>query len=61
MTLPIDPVNDGTYYYRYEPCCNQDCGGGRTCTGKGCCEFTITANRLDGGGSYSKWGRGDSL
>lgn len=55
-SIPKDPINDATYYYYYEPCCNQDCGGGRTCVGKGCCEYVITANRLEAGGSYSRWG-----
>ena len=55
--LPKDPMNNSTYYYWYEPCCNQDCGGGRTCTGK-CCEYTIGASRLETTGSgYTRWGR----
>ncbi|MDD5145132.1 MAG: prepilin-type N-terminal cleavage/methylation domain-containing protein [Candidatus Pacebacteria bacterium] len=58
LTLPKDPVNNSTYYYYYEPCCDQDCGGGRNCTGKGCCEYTIGASRLETTGSdYSRWGR----
>jgi len=57
-TLPIDPVNNSTYYYFYEPCCDQDCGGGRSCIGKGCCEYTIGASLLEStGSSYSRWGR----
>jgi len=57
-TLPRDPTNNSTYYYFYEPCCNQDCGGGRSCIGKGCCEYTIGASKLESTGtSYSRWGR----
>ena len=56
--LPKDPINNATYYYSYEPCCNQDCGGGRSCVGKGCCEYYIGASRLETTGSgYTKWGR----
>ncbi len=57
-SVPVDPTNNTTYYYYYEPCCNQDCGGGRSCVGKGCCEYTIGASRLESTGtSYSRWGR----
>jgi len=57
-TLPIDPINNETYHYFYEPCCDQDCGGGRSCIDKGCCEYTITASLLESTGtSYSRWGR----
>lgn len=57
-SLPKDPINNTTYYYWYEPCCEQDCGGGRSCVGKGCCEYTIGANRLETtGSSYTRWGR----
>jgi type II secretion system protein G len=57
IQIPKDPINDITYYYYYEPCCSQDCGGGRTCVGK-CCEYTIGASRLETTGSgYSRWGR----
>lgn len=56
--LPIDPTNSTTYHYWYEPCCDQDCGGGRTCVAKGCCEYSIGANRLETTGSgYTLWGR----
>jgi len=56
-SLPTDPINNTTYYYLYEPCCNQDCGGGRSCSGK-CCEYDIRAVRLETTGSqYRKWGR----
>lgn len=59
--LPKDPVNNTTYYYYYEPCCNQDCGGGKTCFGQGCCGYEICANRLEKTGvSYcrtSYWGK----
>ena len=55
--LPKDPINNTTYYYWYEPCCNQDCGGGRNCVGK-CCEYNIGASRLETTGSgYTRWGR----
>lgn len=54
--LPKDPLNNSTYYYWYEPCCNQDCGG-RNCVGK-CCEYTIGATKLETTGSdYSRTGR----
>jgi prepilin-type N-terminal cleavage/methylation domain-containing protein len=57
-TLPVDPMNNVRYYYSYEPCCDQDCGGGRSCLGKGCCEYTIGASELEGTGTpYSRWGR----
>lgn len=56
--LPVDPLNNTTYYYFYEPCCNQDCGNGDTCEGMGCCEYTIGASKLEStGASYSHWGR----
>lgn len=55
--LPKDPTNNSTYHYEYEPCCNQDCGGGRTCTGK-CCEYDLRATQLETTGSpYVKTGR----
>ncbi len=57
-SLPKDPINNTTYYYWYEPCCNQDCGGGRSCVNKGCCEYSIGASRLETTGSgYTRWGR----
>lgn len=43
--LMVDPVNDSTYYYWYEPSCNQG-----MCVGKGCCAFTI-GTRLESDGS----------
>jgi len=57
--LPVDPANTTAYYYSYEPCCNQACGSsGTTCVGKGCCEYTITASRLESTGtSYSRTAR----
>jgi prepilin-type N-terminal cleavage/methylation domain-containing protein len=56
--LPKDSLNNITYYYSYEPCCNQDCGGGRTCVGKGCCEYNVTASKLETTGvNYTVWGR----
>jgi len=57
-SLPKDPLNNTTYHYTYEPCCNQDCGGGRTCINMGCCEYDIRAYRLESTGSaYYRWGR----
>lgn len=57
-SLSKDPINNATYYYYYEPCCEQDCGGGRTCVAHGCCEYDIGATRLETtGSSYSRWGR----
>ena len=54
--VPKDPINDPTYYYFYEPCCNQACGDGNLCVGT-CCEYTIGASKLEGtGASYSRWG-----
>lgn len=35
--LPIDPLNNTTYYYNYEPECNQ----GRCPSPRGCCYYTI--------------------
>ncbi|MDI6603036.1 MAG: hypothetical protein QME57_02885 [Patescibacteria group bacterium] len=56
-SLPKDPINNTTYYYWYEPCCNQDCGGGRKCVNK-CCEYYIGASKLETTGSgYTRWGR----
>jgi len=57
-SLPKDPINNTTYYYWYEPCCNQDCGGGRSCVEIGCCEYNIGASKLETTGSgYTRWGR----
>jgi prepilin-type N-terminal cleavage/methylation domain-containing protein len=57
-SFPKDPINNTTYYYYYEPCCDQDCSGGRSCVGKGCCEYEIGASKLETtGSSYSVWGR----
>jgi len=55
--LPRDPINNQTYYYQYEPCCNQDCGGGRSCVGQGCCEYWIGARLETTGSWYVRWGR----
>jgi prepilin-type N-terminal cleavage/methylation domain-containing protein len=55
--LPVDPSNNPSYYYFYEPCCEQDCGGGRSCVGKGCCEFTIGASKLEGSGQSFPLGK----
>lgn len=51
--LPIDPSNNTTYYYQYEPDCNQP--GAYDCTGKGCCAFLLRG-RLEGGGWFRKDG-----
>ncbi len=57
-SLPIDPMNNERYYYFYEPCCEQDCGDGRDCIGKGCCEYWVGASELETTGvGYSRWGR----
>lgn len=43
--LPIDPINNKTYYYSYEP----DCDQGNCPSPKGCCYYRITARlELDG-------------
>jgi len=46
--MPIDPINDNSYYYSYEPDCNQ----GLCPSPMGCCRYSITA-RLESGGSYT--------
>jgi len=46
-TLPIDPVNNNSYFYDYEPDCNQ----GKCPSPKGCCYFRLTA-RLEQGGIF---------
>ena len=47
QNLPLDPLNDSSYFYDYEPDCNQS-----NCPSpKGCCYFRITA-RLEGGGIF---------
>ena len=46
--LPIDPINNTTYYYNYEPDCNQ----GNCPSPKGCCYYHLTA-RLEGGGTFN--------
>jgi general secretion pathway protein G len=45
--LPIDPINDSTYYYSYEPECNQ----GRCPSPWGCCYYTLRA-RLEKTGAW---------
>jgi prepilin-type N-terminal cleavage/methylation domain-containing protein len=57
--LPVDPLNDATYYYWYEPCCNQDCGGGRNCTNKGCCEYQLGARLESTGSNFTVWSNWD--
>ena len=57
QNTPKDPTNSTTYYYSYEPCCNQCCAGDpciRSCTGN-CCEYSLTA-RLEGGGNFTVTG-----
>lgn len=44
--MPLDPLNDSTYYYNYEPNCSQG-----TCPSS-CCNYTLTC-RLEGGGSFT--------
>ena len=44
--MPIDPINNSTYFYNYEP----DCSQGR-CP-QGCCYFRLTA-RLESGGNFT--------
>lgn len=48
--LPIDPINDASYYYNYEPDCNTQ----GICSGT-CCYFRLTA-RLEQGGSFTLQG-----
>jgi len=42
-SLPKDPINDSTYYYYYEPDCNQ----GYCPSPAGCCYYRICASRLE--------------
>jgi len=49
QNLPIDPLNDSTHYYQYEPDCNQ---GVCTAPDRGCCKYTLTV-QMEGGGTYS--------
>ena len=49
MILPKDPINNTTYYYWYEPNCNQ---GVCSSPNRGCCDYTLGC-RLEGGGSLS--------
>ncbi|TSC95448.1 MAG: putative General secretion pathway protein GspG [Parcubacteria group bacterium Athens1014_10] len=46
QNLPKDPLNNTTYYYWYEPDCNQG-----TCVGQGCCYYEIGVS-LEGSGSF---------
>lgn len=43
--LPVDPVNDATHFYEYEPVCNEIstvCGVARDCTLSGdCCAYRL--------------------
>jgi len=47
QSMPIDPVNDNTYYYWYEP----NCGTQGGCQNS-CCSYQIGC-RLESGGSYT--------
>ena len=47
--LPKDPFNNSTYYYWYEPDCNENIGG--DCLGKGCCGYYLGC-WLEFGGAY---------
>lgn len=44
--MPLDPLNDATYYYTYEPNCSQG-----PCPSS-CCDYTVTA-RLETGGTLT--------
>lgn len=46
--LPKDPINDTTYFYYYEPDCDQN-----GCSG--CCRYSLGAS-LEGGGWFSLTG-----
>lgn len=48
-TLPKDPLNNTTFYYQYEPDCNQG-----SCP-TSCCRYNITA-RLEKGGTFTLTG-----
>ena len=45
--LPLDPINNSSYFYDYEPHCNQD----KCPSPKGCCYYQLTA-RLEQGGIF---------
>ena len=48
QSLPIDPKNDSSYFYDYEPVdCTAPCRVG----GWGCCDYRLTA-RLESGGFF---------
>lgn len=48
QNTPKDPTNNTTYYYSYEPDCNQ----GQCPSPKGCCYYNLTAH-LEGGGNLT--------
>lgn len=50
QNLPKDPINNSSYYYTYEPDCNQ--GVCTVPTNRGCCRYILQA-RLEGGGTYT--------
>lgn len=54
--LPLDPLNNETYYYFYEPACNQDdtlCGRTVDCQSKGCCAYRVGAKMETTGTVYT--------
>jgi prepilin-type N-terminal cleavage/methylation domain-containing protein len=53
--LPIDPLNDGTHFYYYNPVCSSTvtiCGINKTCT-TNCCAYELGAENLETGGLYT--------
>ena len=48
--LPIDPVNNSSYYYYFEPNCGSQ-GSCNNASNAVCCEFVLRAN-LEGGGYW---------
>lgn len=51
LDLPLDPINDSTHYYYYEPVCSQNespCGASRTCPSGICCAYEVGALLEDG-------------
>lgn len=58
--LPVDPINDSTYYYYYEPACNQAnsvCGLTTPCPtppggGTNCCSYWLWARMESDGSDY---------
>jgi general secretion pathway protein G len=54
--LPVDPKNDSSYYYAYEPLCNQSgtvCGVSKDCSGSGdCCAYELSVLLETTGADY---------